>query len=172
MVPDIAEPIAVPNSAPLPYTPAAVNRQFVLERCAFFTTVQLWPVHSHVDPARWLSNFTDSEIEFAVHLLNGFLYFSDNLVDELFAGAFQALSRSLLRPVGSFLAVQTAWRSFVDSIIVTHVTGEDPSITDSGIAFARKARQVLGWHPSVSIEKGLESTLNWMKQVQGTGRAL
>jgi hypothetical protein len=35
------------------------------------------------------------------------------------------------------------WRQFVDSVIVTYVTGEEPSVTDSGFTFARKARKVL-----------------------------
>jgi hypothetical protein len=42
-----------------------------------------------------------------------------------------------------FLRLQTIWRSFVDSLILTYVTGESPAVTDSGPAFARKARQLL-----------------------------
>src|SRR5947208_14205280 len=41
-------------------------------------------------------------------------------------------------------ALPISWRAFVDSVIVTRVTGEIPSDTDSGYTFARKARQLLG----------------------------
>jgi hypothetical protein len=49
--------------------------------------VQLWPYRNDMDPRRWLANFEEEEMGHAVALLNSFLYFSEQLVDELFVAA-------------------------------------------------------------------------------------
>ena len=46
-------------------------------------------------------------------------------------------------PGDSFLTLQAKWRLFVDTVIITYVTGETPNPTDSGVSFARRARQSL-----------------------------
>src|ERR1043166_1930229 len=121
---------------------AKVNKEFVLQKCEFFVDVQVWPFGKlHTD--EWLNNFEPSELEHAVHLLNAFMYFSSPLVDQLFCAAFQELSRVVRKNGDSFLAVQGSWRSFVDSLIVTRVTGENPSDADSGFQFVRMARDLL-----------------------------
>jgi hypothetical protein len=122
---------------------AQVNQEFVLAKCSYFLDVHLWPVRATLDPEHWLGNFEDDEHDHAVHLLNSFLYYSDGLIDHLLLGAFQGISKFLRPPDSSFLHAQSVWRAFVDTVLVTHVSGEDPSTTDSGFIFARKARQVL-----------------------------
>jgi hypothetical protein len=72
------------------------------------------------------------------------MYYSEALIDEMFVAAFQGLSGEIMRRSPSLLNVRAAWRAFVDSVIITRVTGEIPSDTDSGYNFARKARQLLG----------------------------
>jgi hypothetical protein len=121
-----------------------VSGQDVLSKTDYFVDVQLWPLLKELDAHRWLSNFTDSELDHAVHLLNGFMYFSSRLLDQLFISAVQSLSASFYSFGDSFLAFQSTWRQFVDSVIVTYVTGEIPNPSDSGYAFARRARQLLG----------------------------
>jgi hypothetical protein len=96
-----------------------------------------------MNPRLWLENFNQSEKEHAVHLLNGFLYYSVELMDQMFRSAFQSLSSYLYSDGDSFLSFQTKWRLFVESVIVTYVSGEIPNPADSGLTFARKARQVL-----------------------------
>ena len=91
----------------------------------------MWPF-GKLHPEEWLTNFEASEQEHAVHLLNAFMYLSTPLVEQLFCAAFQELSRVVRKNGDSFLAVQGSWRSFVDSLIVTRVTGESPSDADSG----------------------------------------
>jgi len=121
-----------------------VDREFVLRRCRFFQDVQLWPLLEELDPKRWLSNFLDSEMDHAIHLLNAFMYFRQPLMDQLMRAAFQALSQLETWPSKPPFPSRIAWRSFLDNVLITRVTGEDPSDTDSGFRFQRMARQVLG----------------------------
>lgn len=121
-----------------------VTEEFVIQKCDYFASVQLWPLKEVLDPERWLKNFTGEEVEYAVHLLNQFLYFAEPLVDSIFAAAFQGLSRELVKPGDPLKASRQEWRSFVDSVIIVHVTGEIPSPADSGYSFARKSRRILG----------------------------
>lgn len=132
------------KSPPRPITPAVVKKDFVLAKCRYFVDVHLWQLPSSIDPARWLSNFESSEIDYAVHLLNSFLYFSDELTNQMFQEAFHGLSNFIRQPGDSFLSIQADWRAFSNGVIITPVTGEIPNVTDSGFLFARKARQRLG----------------------------
>jgi hypothetical protein len=131
------------SSAP-PITPAVVKKDFVLAKCRYFVDVHIWHLPESIDPARWLSNFDSSEMDYAVHLLNSFLYFSDRLTNQMFEEAFHGLSNFVRQLGDSFLSIQADWRDFIKSVIITPVTGEIPSVTDSGLFFARKARQRLG----------------------------
>jgi hypothetical protein len=127
-----------------PIAPAGMTQDFVLSKCGYFVDVQLWPVATKMDPGRWLSNFTSDEQAHATQLLNAFLYFSSGLLDQILVAAFQTLSRVVTTTSDPFLTAQATWRSFCDRLVVTYVTGEKPSPTDSGYLFARKARQLLG----------------------------
>ncbi|MBX3406696.1 MAG: hypothetical protein KF869_08025 [Phycisphaeraceae bacterium] len=125
-------------------TPHFVDRVAVLEKCRYFTTCQIWPLRTRADPEAWLENFRDDELPHAIQLLNSVLLFQTPFIDRLFYSAFQSLSRFLFKPGDSLTIAQSRWRTFVDSVLLTHVTGEDPSTTDSGYTFARKAKKVLG----------------------------
>lgn len=126
-----------------PITPVRITKEFALAKCSYFVDVQLWPLHSIVDPEGWLSNFKPDEMDHAVHLLYSFLFYSEDLVDQMFISAFQGLSRELTTSGRPPLNLKGAWRTFVDGVIITYVTGEIPNVTDSGFTFARKARQLL-----------------------------
>src|SRR5207302_9327083 len=112
--------VSVPIHAP------RVSAQDVFSKTDYFVDVQLWPLLKEIDGRRWLTNFTDSEREYAIHLLNGFMYLSPRLLDQLFTSALQSLSASFYSVGTSFLAFQSQWRQFVDTVIVTYVTGEIP----------------------------------------------
>jgi hypothetical protein len=120
-----------------------VNQGLLQAKCDYFVDVHLWPLKTTLDPERWLSNFHNGELEHAIHLLNAFMYFSETLVNEMFVAAFQTLSRYFRGYNDSFLASQMRWKDFLATVRFTHVTGEVPNPTDSGFAFARKARQLL-----------------------------
>jgi hypothetical protein len=124
--------------------PVRVPETFVLSKCEYFVDVQLWPIETRLNPQAWLQNFTSQEMDHAVHLLSAFTYFSGHLVAELFKAAFQGLSRYYIKPTNSYVQNEEAWEQFRRNLLVTHVTGENPSVTDSGILFSRLARQELG----------------------------
>src|SRR5258708_5765958 len=127
-----------------PIVPAGMTSEFVLSKCGYFVDVQLWPVGTKLDADRWLLNYASGEQAHATQLLNAFLYFSSGLLDQILRAAFQTLSRVVITTGDPFLTAQAEWRSFCDRLIVTYVTGEKPSPTDSGYLYARKERQLLG----------------------------
>lgn len=124
--------------------PPIVTRQEVLAKCAFFTKAQVWPREISLDPTGWLSNFRPSEEQLADQLLNGIMFFSRAITEEMFRSSFQKLSRTIASPDDSFLTLLSAWRAFVDAALVTYVTGEEEHPADSGHIFARLARNYLG----------------------------
>jgi hypothetical protein len=113
-------------------------------KCRYFADVNLWPRLAYLDPPAWLTNFPPEEERHALHLLNSFTYFSADLVQRLFVGAFQRLSQLVVQTKGSFLTARGEWRRFVSSALIVRVTGEDPSDADSGYIFTRLARDFLG----------------------------
>lgn len=117
---------------------------YLLAKCDYFVDIQLWPLTSQLDARGWLRNFHESEMLHAMSLLNAFVYYSKTLTDRLFIAAFQQLSIRVADPSQSYFAIQAAWQQFHREVIVTYVEGETPSVTDSGFAFARRARQLLG----------------------------
>lgn len=123
--------------------PTRVTRNEVLGKCEYFVDVRLWPLLNEMDPLRWLGNFHGEEMEYAIHLLQSFLYYSEEVTNALLKSAFQSLSKTVCGDSTSYLAMVGTWEKFVDTAIFTYVTGESPRPTDSGYAFARKARQVL-----------------------------
>lgn len=123
--------------------PVDVNREWVSAKCEYFVDTQLWPPHRQIDASGWLSNFHENELDHAVHLLNALLYYSDALVNEMLVAAFQGLSAYMGCARQPLARAQAMWRSFVDEVFVTHISGEVPSTTDSGHLFARKMRDLL-----------------------------
>lgn len=127
-----------------PSLAANINEEAVLEKCRFFTSVGLWPLKSELDPRPWLDQFLLEERELASYLLNSFLYLSDSITNRLFVSSIESLSQWEAVPRDDEDAARTRWASFLDQVIVTPVRGERPRPTDSGMAFARKARDLCG----------------------------
>ncbi|BCQ53755.1 hypothetical protein BLKGLAD_28170 [Burkholderia gladioli pv. gladioli] len=103
----------------------------------------LWPKRANFDPVSWMSNFGTGEQPLAQRLLEGFTFFSDELVKQMFRSAFLSLSSRVLSEKDDYPRARDEWTQFVDSMIVVRVTGEIPSDADSGFAFSRLARDVL-----------------------------
>ena len=130
-------------------------------KCNYFIDVALWPLATRLDPSGWLTNFRPDEMGHAVQLLNAFIYLSEPVVDQLFVAAFQGVSRLVFPKNEPLRRVQATWQKFVDTVKITHVTGERPSNADSGLIFARKARDLIPVHEDqiFSPESALESLL-------------
>jgi hypothetical protein len=139
--------------------PVLTTKDDVLRKCAYFIDVQLWPLKNRVNPDGWLKNFTADELQYATMLLNGFFYLSEGVVDAVYRSAFRDLVTFLRDPSDTAFAVETKWRVFKERLLLTYCTGEDPNPTDSGLLFARKARQILNIPeerivtPTVALER-------------------
>ena len=129
-----------------------------MSKLDYLTDIGVWPIRQTIDPTGWLTNFEVRERPFAINLLNVFSYFNERLVDALMRGAFKQTSQEIWKSSNSSLDATVRWQKFLDSVLVTFVEGEFPNPTDSGILFARKARQVLGIEESqiMSPRKALE----------------
>ncbi len=118
-----------------------VTEQFVLEKIEYFADIQLWP--RTVQPKRWLSNFSEAERPFAIHLLNSFTNFNQDIVNQLFVSSFQFLSCEVVPDSAPLDEVVRAWTEFRTRVLITPVSGERPSPADSGYRYASKARDLL-----------------------------
>jgi hypothetical protein len=120
-----------------------LREKVVVDQCDKLIDLQVWPP-SKIDPFGWLDNFRGRDRELAVHMLGHFMFYSDHLVDALFMSAFHNLSNLIRIKSADRLTADRDWNSFLSSVIVTPMHGEEANPSDSGYGFARKARQVWG----------------------------
>lgn len=113
------------------------------DKWRYMVTTGLWPKRGNFDPNAWISNFQPDELPLALRLLDGFTFFSDELVKQMFRSAFLNISQYVISEKNSLKISRNQWSTFVNSLIVVRVTGEIPCDADSGFAFARLARDVL-----------------------------
>ena len=128
-------------SATLVGSDALVTEQFVLEKIDYFSDIQLWP--RTVQPKRWLDNFSAGERPYAVQLLHSFAHFNQDIINQLFVSAFQLLSCEVFPAETSLDEAVQAWIDFRNRVLITPVSGENPSPADSGYRYASKARDLL-----------------------------
>ena len=117
---------------------------FITSKCEFLMHIGLWPLSHTLDPRGWLRNFDESERPYALNLLNVFLYFNENLMNALLRSAVQQLTLHVTTQSSTLNDARKEWNKFHRNVLVTYIESENPSATDSGRVFARRARQVLG----------------------------
>jgi hypothetical protein len=116
----------------------------VAENWKFFVNAQLWPRAARFDPKGWLENFDAGDQKYAIRLLEGFTYFSSELVEALFCGAFQNLSQLVVQNKDNYFSASTQWSQFLESAIVVRVEDNHSSDADSAFIFTRIARDIVG----------------------------
>lgn len=116
--------------------------EFIRAKSSFFIDVQLWPTVQRIDVAGWLSNFTDDEQIHAHHLLNSFMYFPEDAINQLVRRGVEQLSTESIRPFDNHSDMKRRWIDFLDSLLVSFPTDENPNPTDSGFDFVRRLREV------------------------------
>lgn len=116
----------------------------VLAKCDFFVRCGFWSGPSSPQHSDWLSNFPSGDKDLAAALLNSFQYLNEAMCRRLFIAAFAMLAQHETRDTRDHASARDAWADFCQSLFVAHVPGETPRSTDSGYAYARLARQVLG----------------------------
>jgi hypothetical protein len=99
--------------------PIDLTRDFIIDKCEYFASVNIWPLKSVLDPESWLSNFQPHEIDHALYLLNSFMFFSDNLIDEIFGASVRTLSRLLMTQDDDYGTLNAKWQSFISNAMVT-----------------------------------------------------
>lgn len=113
----------------------------VLADKVYLSTIDQWPrIPSQSNPKRWLAAFPQEGAEHAVALLDSLIHFPREQTTKLATSAFHSLSAEVAAGLTTYVARKEAWESFLDSAFVTFPTGENPSPTDSGYAFARLIR--------------------------------
>lgn len=113
---------------------------FVKEKMKFFRETQLLPSAKGFDYENWLDNFQDPEDKkIAAHILNFFIYFPDEVIDQM-------LQTAVGRCGYYFSRLDPTWthQSFKDNCWYSFVQGENADdATDSGFIFTRKLREQL-----------------------------
>lgn len=112
----------------------------ISDRMKTFRDLLLLPKPKDLDFDNWLENFHNpNEKEIAAHILNHFIYFSDDLIDQML--------RTVIGRCGYYFAQNYPdWShdSFKNDCWFSFVQGENPEhVTDSGYIFTRKLREVL-----------------------------
>jgi hypothetical protein len=167
-----------PGADPFLGTAADVTDEFVLEKCDYFTKVQLWPLRMEVNPRLWLENFEAHERRHARYLLNAFLYLSGSVVEQIVVDCFEALSRDVVLPHTGSPNGRARWASFVEELRVVVIRGEEPRPTDSGHLFSRIVRDRLDVPEArildvpealAALDAGLDAPIVFVDDFVGSG---
>ena len=111
----------------------------LLHKFKYYQDIRLWPKNSEFDYEGWLENFSVDEQPIAQRILDFFVYFPDDIIDQLF--------RTVVGRAGYFFKkYDSTWsnESFSNNCWYSFVPGEDPNAADSGYIYTRKVREVLG----------------------------
>ncbi|TWT92936.1 hypothetical protein Pla100_42520 [Neorhodopirellula pilleata] len=139
-----------------------VNELFVLTKCNFFATNQVWPRKTRMNPDGWLKNFDAADRRLACQLLNSFLYYPTDMIDRMFVSAVQGLSRIVTSKTTCLADRRRQWARFLDSAVFTFPTGEQPFAGDSGHLYVRRARNLMSIDEEqiVPPEQAIEQLVN------------
>lgn len=113
--------------------------QDLLQKFKFFQDIRMWPKNSDFDYEGWLENFNQDEQKIAQKILDFFVYFPDDIIDQM-------LSTVVGRAGYFFKKFDSTWSndSFSNNCWYSFIPGEDPNASDSGYIYTRKVREVLG----------------------------
>ena len=116
-----------------------MTQQDLLPKFKFFQDIRIWPKNSDFDFEGWLENFSQDEQEIAQRILDFFVYFPDDIIDQMF-------STVVGRAGYFFRKYDSTWSndSFSNKCWYSFIPGEDPNAADSGFIYTRKVREVLG----------------------------
>lgn len=106
-----------------------------LERCKLFRSMQIWPIADELDYEGWLSNFNETDLQYAELILNFFMYFPKPIVKKLVGSAIGNAGFYLKNKYPSW-----SNKDFRDNCWFSYVPGEQLNPTDSGNLFLRYVR--------------------------------
>lgn len=140
------------SEATIPAVPPTLDRDFVLKRCRYFASVNLWPAEAGgLYAERWLDQFEPHEQLHALYLLNGFIFLSTAVTRRMFLETIRGLSRHFVRPSMSADKLRADWRAFLERVVFLPIRGERPRDEDSGMLFTRIARDQFELDPDRNL---------------------
>lgn len=111
----------------------------ITDKARFYQNVSLWPRTTKLNYKGWLSNFENrDDLELAKKILDFFVYYSDDLVDQLIIAAVGRCGYKLQELNGGW-----SYNDYKEKCWYGFVPGEHPHDSDSGHIFIRKVRDVL-----------------------------
>ncbi|HXT02255.1 MAG TPA: hypothetical protein VN915_16395 [Elusimicrobiota bacterium] len=120
--------------------PAALTDVILDSKIRFFSDIGLWPRVAILDHRSWLENFKGpDEKKMAQHLLNAFLFFSEELTKQIATSAVHSVSCDIVISRDDPARARTEWKDFLDQVLIIAV-GDKPNAADSGNLFARYIR--------------------------------
>lgn len=128
--------------------------QDLLPKFKFFQDIRIWPKNSDFDYEGWLENFSQDEQKIAQKILDFFVYFPDDIIDQMF-------STVVGRAGYFFKKFDSTWsnESFSNNCWYGFFPGEDPNAADSGLVpvagsprcFGETHRRVWPWRKESGI---------------------
>jgi hypothetical protein len=113
------------------------SKVIALQKCG------LWEREPKLRPTAWINNFPTEERYYAAHMLDRFLYMSDDVTNLLLRRSFRHFVNHHLNNCLTNAQAKQSYEALRQSICFTGVEGENPNQSDSGLTFCRKARQEL-----------------------------
>ncbi len=111
----------------------------IFSKAKYYQNVSLWPRTERFNHKGWLSNFdNDNDLELAKRILDFFVYYSEDFVDQLIIAAVGKCGYRLQELNGSW-----SYSDFKEKCFYSFIPGEQPHDSDSGHLFIRKVRDVL-----------------------------
>jgi hypothetical protein len=123
-----------------------MQEDLLLSRCRFLVDVHFWPPRREMDPVGWLANFDARERVLAQYLLQGTIYLSSPVTEQMFTSAFHSLCPAVvqLASTANRRDVARLWSDFLRDVRIVRVPGEISSDADSGYIFSRLSRDKIG----------------------------
>lgn len=103
----------------------------------FYQEIQILPKSADFNYEGWLDNFSSSERPLAEKILDYFVYIPEDIVNQMF--------RTVIGKAGYyFRSEDSSWceHSFYNNCWYSYIPGEDFNITDSGVTFVKKVKDV------------------------------
>lgn len=113
----------------------------LLEKCEYYTAMQVWPIEPKLNAEDWLSNFLPQERRFAESLLSSFLFFNEKMCKSMLKSAFHNISSHLKVQEG--ISKQEQWHHFRQSCIFSTIDITEVNPCASGHLMCRRVRDIL-----------------------------
>lgn len=111
----------------------------LLSKFRFYQEIQLWPKAADFNYEGWLENFDSDERALAEKIMDFFVYIPEDITNQLF--------RTVIGKAGYYFRnVDINWndQSFNNNCWYSYMPGESRNVTDSGITFIKKVKEVTG----------------------------